>query len=384
MRIILILFFFSQVLYSQIENNIYELNSLDNNFLTEDVKKIIDQNIEGKQTILLGEAVHFSGSDFLAKTEFVKYLVTEHGYKDIAFEADFFSLLFDHNKRHLPKMWSSSIQCKELMTFLEEKNVTIWGFDNRIVTYYSYKNFTNKLSEFLKTNNIEIEEKFITLSNLLIKNQYESRKLFSKKDKEYLNKYISELLKKEKIQSYKLWEQILVNYQSNVEFYTIKDNKTDSKRIPIRDKQMAKNLDFIVKQNPDKKFVVWLANAHMSKCNHESMKGMTMGYQFTELNPNTSYHIAFGSINRYNRSVKEKTIIKASKNNNNILYYLPSIHKNYFLDSKGLTTDFKNKDYKDSEIFNLYNLYRKKTDLLNHFDALVFIGEEWIEVSYEK
>src|SRR5690606_26888171 len=89
MRIILILFFFTQILYSQIEDNIYKLNSLDNNFLTEDVMKIIDQNIEGKQTVFLGEAVHISGSDFLAKTEFVKYLATEHGYKDIAFEADF-------------------------------------------------------------------------------------------------------------------------------------------------------------------------------------------------------------------------------------------------------------------------------------------------------
>lgn len=73
--------------------------------MTEDVKKIIDQNIEGKQTVFLGEAVHFSGSDFLAKTEFVKYLVTEHGYKDIAFEANFISLLFNHNKRNLPKSW---------------------------------------------------------------------------------------------------------------------------------------------------------------------------------------------------------------------------------------------------------------------------------------
>jgi len=382
MRIILILFFFSQVLYSQIENNIYELNSLDNNFLTEDVKKIIDQNIEGKQTVFLGEAVHFSGSDFLAKTEFIKYLVTEHGYKDIAFESDFFALLFDHNKTNLYKMWSSSIQCKELMAFLEEKNVTLWGFDNKIYSVYSYRSFTNKLSEFLKTNDVEIEEKFIKLTNSVIKNQYESSNLLSKEDKDYLNEYVLKLLKKEDIQSDKLWKQILESFKSALEIYTIKDDKGDSKRIPIRDKQMAHNLDFIVKQNPNKKFIVWLANGHMSKCNYEYMGGMTMGHKFIELNPNTSYHIAFGSIKRNN--TRENSILKAAKKSDNILYYLPSIQKNYFLDSKNLPpelVEFKNKVNKDLYIFNLYG---KKTDLLNHFDALVFIGEDWIEVSYEK
>ncbi|MEE1898699.1 erythromycin esterase family protein [Flavobacterium rakeshii] len=73
-------------------------------------------------------------------------------------------------------------------------------------------------------------------------------------------------------------------------------NQSVPKRNPTRDTEMAKNLDFIVKQNPDKKFIVWLANAHMSKCNYEYMKGLTMGHQFRELNPNISYHIAFGSI----------------------------------------------------------------------------------------
>jgi len=65
--LVLIILFICQTLYSQMENNIYELNALDTNFLTEDVRKIIDQNIQGKQTVFLGESVHSSGSDFLAK-----------------------------------------------------------------------------------------------------------------------------------------------------------------------------------------------------------------------------------------------------------------------------------------------------------------------------
>ena len=65
---------FSQIMFSQIVENTYELNSL-NNLLTDDVKNIVSQNINEKQTIFLGESVHFSGSDFIAKTVFIKYLV---------------------------------------------------------------------------------------------------------------------------------------------------------------------------------------------------------------------------------------------------------------------------------------------------------------------
>lgn len=384
---LLSIFFFNLTLYSQIENNIYELNSLDNKFLTEDVKKIIDQNIQGKETVFLGESVHSSGSDFLAKTEFVKYLVTEHGYKDIAFEADFISLLFNHDKRNLPSIWSKSEQCKELITFLKDNNVTIWGFDIQMGGDAHFV-FPKKIKEFLSINKIELEEKFLNLTNTFLLNKSTARKVLSKSDIDFLNNYTTALLQNEKVKTDKQWTRILESYKADIKLrYTDRDMSVP-RLDPTRDTQMAKNLDFIVKQNPDKKFIVWLANAHMSKCNYDYMKGLTMGYQFRELNPNTSYHIAFGSVHRYSKDVKEKTITKGSKNRDNILYYLPSIHKNYFLDSRSVSPEFRTKGYDDSSIFNLYNIFSKKTDvserdLLNLFDALVFIGEDWIKVSYE-
>ena len=378
--ILLVLFFMCQILFSQVEKDIYELNSI-NNLLTEKVKKIIDNNISAKQTVFLGEAVHYSGSDFLTKTEFIKYLVTEHDYKDIAFESDFFALLFDHNKRNLYKMWSKSNQCKELFDFLKKNNVTIWGFDNKLYSSYSYQNFSKKLSEILLENGIELNSEFTRLTKLIIKNQYNSRKELSKKEIEFLKKHTLELQNYEIIKSNKLWCQILKNFESTIELYTVKDNSSDENRIVIRDKQMAENLDFLVKSNPDKKFIVWLANGHMSKSNSKLMKGQTMGHQFRVLNPNNSYHIAIASIRLPER--KEKDIIKAGKKANNILSLLPSLENNYFLDSRKIISEnieLKNKVFNDMYIFNLPN---NKTELLNDFDALVFIakGEE---VKYEK
>ena len=144
---------------------------------------------------------------------------------------------------------------------------------------------------------------------------------------------------------------------------------------------MATNLDFLVKSNPNKKFIVWLANGHMSKSNHKLMKGQTMGYQFRQLNPNSSYHIAVGSIRLPERS--EKDLIKLRKKSNSILALLPSFEGNYFVDSKRITSqniDFANKFFDDMYIFNLPN---NKTDLLNHFDALIFIAYGK-EVGYEE
>lgn len=379
--ILIILFFLHQIVFSQIEESTYELNSLDN-LLTDKVKNIVSQNINEKQTIFLGESFHYSGSDFIAKTEFVKYLVNEHGFKDIIFESDFFALLFDHDKRNLYSIWSKSKQCKELFDFLKKNKVTIWGFDSRIPTAYSHKYFTIKLSELLKTNNIELDEEFTKLVKTIIKDEYEVINTISKEEIEYVNDYLAKLLSNELIKTNKKWVQILESFKSSVKLYTVKDNNSDKNRVKIRDKQMAKNLDFLVKKYPNKKFIIWLANGHMSKSNNELMKGQTMGYQFIQLNPKTSYHIAFGTIELPPTRTKNETE-RASRKSKSILNFLPSIKKNYFIDSKKVISANKeliNKKFDDLYIFNLPN---NKTKLLNHFDALVFIakGEE---VKYEK
>lgn len=127
--IILFALFGINSIFAQVEKNIYELNSIEK-LLTDDVKKIMDDNLVDKKVVFLGESNHYFGADLLAKTEFVKYLVLEQGYKNIVFESDFFGLYFDHNKNienNLYPFWSRSVQGKELFEFIEKHNVTIWG-----------------------------------------------------------------------------------------------------------------------------------------------------------------------------------------------------------------------------------------------------------------
>lgn len=119
----------------------------------------------------------------------------------------------------------------------------------------------------------------------------------------------------------------------------------------------------------------------MSKCDYQEMEGRTMGVQFMALDPDSAYHLAFGSI-KMSPEKKDSAIEKAKKDPGNILHYIHSAEQNFFMDVKKIEAQLPEKArnvYKDDWIFNLYS---NKTDILNHFDALIFIAGG-IEVSYK-
>lgn len=363
-----LILFWSCTVYTQVNNHIYQLNEI-HNLLTEDVQHILDTKLENKKVVFLGESEHHIGSDFVAKTEFVKYLVLEQGYKDIAFEGDFFGLYFDHNKEDLFSFWSNSVQCKELFEFLKKYDVTIWGFDNQMGSGYTYLNFTDKLREFLNQNSIFIEDEFITKVELYIKNRKELSKVLNKTDFDYLIATIEKLLKKDSVLENQLWFQILSSFKSDIQIHST--HKSNKKGIPLRDTQMASNLNFLTERMPNKKFIVWLANAHMAKYEYDFMRGQTMGAQFVHMNPEISYHIATSSI--YMPYRKEKWIKRSSENDKNLLHLLPTTERNYFIDSKQLISE--RPEYAEKEFEGMFNLNKAKTNWFKHFDALIFVSK---------
>ncbi|WP_300442021.1 erythromycin esterase family protein [Christiangramia sp.] len=367
-KILLLLLLISKLSFAQIENNLYELDSI-NDLLTSEVQLIISNNIEDKRVVFLGESGHHIGSDFLAKSQFVKYLVDEKGYKDIVFESDFFGLYFDHEKYNIFPHWSLSVQCQELYKFLEENNVTIWGLDNQTHSYYTYHNFLEKLTNFMNENALEFKKEFMVLVDKILKNGSSAKREIKNNEAEFLIAELDEYLLNEKVKSNALWHQILESFKSTVQIYTINSNKKDG--IPIRDKQMAENLDFLVNKFLDKKFIVWVANSHMAKYEYDFMKGKTMGSQFVEMNPGTSYHIAVSSIQMPYRT--KRSIEKYINDKDNLLHFLPSIDMNYFIDSKQLIYD--NPNFENKQFEGLFNLDKSKTNWFKHFDALVFIGK---------
>jgi|GEM_PF-977729 len=370
--ILLLIVFSYNYVYAQVERNLYQLNSMQN-LLTKDVKAILDKNLNGKKVAFLGESNHHYGSDLLAKTEFVKYLVLEKGFKDIVFESDFFGLYFDHNKRNLYPFWSNSAQCEELFKFLKEHNVTIWGFDNQLNSPYTSSAFSIKLNNFLIENSINVDKRFIDLTEAFFKNKdrSNSNKIIGKLNLEYLTSEIDTLLKNEIISRNKLWFQFLESYKSYILINSTA--KTNEKGIPIRDKQMAKNLNFIINSMPEKKFIVWLHNAHMIKDNYGTKPGQTMGFQFEKSNPNISYRIVFSSI--YMPFIKPKRIKKYSNDEDNLLNLLPTTKNNYFIDSREIINESPKYQEKEYEGMFVVDDKNYKTNWFKHYDALVFISK---------
>lgn len=363
-------------IFSQIDPYVYQLNETDS-ILTNEIKELLKSELKDKRVVFLGESEHHIGSDFKGKTEIVKFLVNELGYKDIAFESDFVALYFDHNKRNIFPFWSQSVQCESLFSFIENKGVTLWGFDNQSSSYDSYHNLANRLTTFLDDNKILYKKEFITDIDIIIKNYANAHKELKKEQITGLITSLDALINSEQIKKDNVWYQVLTSLKTYVLMST--KERQRNKAIPIRDSQMALNLNFLIHKYPDKKFIVWLANAHMSKCDYDFMEGQTMGYQFIQMNPGISYHIAFSSIKMPYRN--SKYLAKSLTDQENMLHFLPDIDHNYFINAKTLIEDHP--EFKEYEYEGMFHLNKDKTNWFNHFDALIFIskGEK---VSYPK
>ena len=92
-----------------------------------------------------------------------------------------------------------------------------------------------------------------------------------------------------------------------------------------------------------------------------------------EKNPNLSYHIAFSSINMPFR--KSKLIKKYSNDEENLLHFLPSTEKNYFIDARQIINE--STQYQQNEYEGMFVVNEKKiiTNWFNHYDVLVFISK---------
>ena len=187
------------IVWSQRMEGQYKLNVVES-LLTHEVQELLDKNIAVKRVVFLGESEHHIGSDLLAKTEFVKYLVLKHGYKDIAFEGDFFALYFEHSKQNLFPMWSRTEQCKKLFEFLQQHDVTIWGFDNQFSSGYSFKYFSPKLFQFLNENNLSWSKEFRNEVDVAMANGPEINKKLGSKQIDHLLKEVEVLLQNPVVQ----------------------------------------------------------------------------------------------------------------------------------------------------------------------------------------
>lgn len=362
MKIILIYLFISiNFVSAQSRIGVYKLNNSDS-LITIELKSRLNEELKNKDVVFLGESEHHIGSDFLAKTQFVKYLVLEHNFTEIAFEADFFALYQTNSKNNIFPLWSKSVQCQDLFDFLNEHKVKIWGFDNQFSSSYSVQNFSSMLIDFLNSNQINYNSNFKELIHQAMFN-----KKMNKKDLNIVLQEIDGILEQLDREN-TFWRQALKSFKSLVKQESV-NKKSDAYQ--IRDFQMADNLNYLTNKLENKKVIVWAANIHSSKINIPEMNNKIMGYEYLKLTNRNTYHIAFSSIKM---SYRKMSFIEKQHNDKfNMLHFLPNTTENYFIDSKQIIEEDINK--LNILYSGMFGMRIKKTNYFKHFDALVFIAE---------
>ncbi|WP_339610962.1 erythromycin esterase family protein [uncultured Planktosalinus sp.] len=250
-------------------------------------KQVLNEN----EILILGEASHGDGKTFEIKSDMVKYLIENFGYNTIAFEArDFLEMeiingrieidslaeYLDHD--NWVRQWSPWGPAQQI-EILEEvtknnkslKYIGLEPFANKNlkeVLFYLNKEFTrinavvfdSLLWDTIKKTHLNL---FYGKSNLISNDDY---KLYL----DYLNTNYSFL---KQIDDTQKNDHILFLIQSvenlltfvkivQVQSSGLSEDEILNKTINLRDKQMAENLIWHKRRNPDAKIIVWMANFH--------------------------------------------------------------------------------------------------------------------------
>lgn len=243
--------------------------------------------LDGVRVVLLGEADHGSGSDFLAKTRLVKFLHRELGFEVLAFESPMYDMMvaWDSLRTGTPPSeafwlgagtWAGAVQMQPLVAYLSEhargrRPLEIAGFDHQHQVASSFY-FADDLEIFLSERSVggplvdrESPEHGVLQALSQVHYRYG---LAPKPDVSTRQAFLAAVEKSlvavgampdERAQQ---WAQILRNLACHTRF-VLRHAEIGSCN---REEQMAENLLWLANERyPDRKIIVWSGTAHAAR-----------------------------------------------------------------------------------------------------------------------
>ncbi|WP_338792332.1 erythromycin esterase family protein [Bernardetia sp. MNP-M8] len=248
-------------------------------------EKIADNLSEEIEIVALGDPNHYEGTINTHRIDLIKELVKKKDFKVIAFESNTFEMYHSYKRflqskkpQDLFNGMYANFECQELVAlfdFVEEQNakgdsIIITGFDSNYSGKTTMEYLLPALDNYLVNEELlpkKEKEKYYT--NLEKSNIANLKVLFING-----NKVISELLpptkkivasleaKNNKTQD----ERFLLQQLYNI--IQLRDNREDKNSMGFwnrRDYYMLNNIEFLKKEYPNQKMILWGASGHLLK-----------------------------------------------------------------------------------------------------------------------
>jgi erythromycin esterase len=229
----------------------------------------LQETLKSKEIIALGEVTHGTAEVFNYKDRLARFLITNLGYRAIAFEADF--LAIEHIDNYITGKTDSIIPAagtairmtnNSMIEWLKRYNRDKIASDKVHVYGLELRNYTNIFNKMLATfPDLDSSDKGLMSA--------------------YLAKPFNSKITKEEVKAVKaivLKLQALPLSDINRQYVEMLEqlNNTDTKR-GYRDSYMAKNAEWIKERAKHRKLIVWAHNGHLKKT--ESYNYPTLGTQ---------------------------------------------------------------------------------------------------------
>lgn len=320
----IILLVFSLLILNSVNSNYVYGQSIDNivsNFNTCDTSQI--SQIAGKSKIIgIGESAHGSGSIIQLRSEIIKNLILNHGFKNIVLESSFWGTqklnefvrneyVADTSQAFISMgvgVWINK-EMLDFLTWVREYNSNkvdslkvslfgcdVWGSWDLIQTSKYFRNNTWVLSNLSK-------ESINTLDSIANIKGWCSKSI----GKKAIVRLHNELLLKCTTNVFNTIEE---NYFAQLVGLAISNiNKRGGYRSSVfRDKIMANTILYLTKQKPDEKFVLIAHNEHVVKSRNSTFlkpMGKHLYKEFGENYQAVAITIINGSIQTYNKETRK-------------------------------------------------------------------------------
>jgi len=284
--------------------------------------------------VLLGEADHFSGSDFLAKSRLIKFLHQELGFDVLAMEAPIYDMAvaWDSLKSGAPAresfalgalgQWHGSEQMQPLIEYISKEAagnqpLELAGFDNQ-PQMASVRFFVDDLIGFLTEQEIDSplidpESTEYGILEALAEVRYRQR-IEPIPEETKRNKFLSELddvvesLSKLEIEAGRFWHRVLHSFAFHGRrVFAPADGVSFWEAAALRNEQMAENLTWLKKEwYQDRKIIAWAGSAHVMRLSEippGGGSGPSMGNSIGERFGTESYVIAMVSYQDDRKSI---------------------------------------------------------------------------------